>query len=446
MRWIKSTVGEYCPFNYGKGLPKIKRISGLVPVYGSNGCVDFHNEPLVKGPGIIIGRKGSVGELHLSKIPFWPIDTSFYIEMPSIEELQFTYYLLKSLGLHQMNSDTAVPGLNRDNAQNLPIHIPELESDRKLIGKWISKFDSKFELNHQTNQTLEQIAQAIFKSWFIDFEPTRAKIAAKEEWETQNPQAPENDPAKITFIERAAICAISGKTEAELDQLDEESVAKLKVTAALFPDALVDSELGEIPQGWEVKTINNYLGSVSKTYPLKTVSEVIFLNTGDIQDGKFLHANKSLASTLPGQAKKSIQKDDILYSEIRPENRRFAFVYFDTPEYVVSTKLMVLRATKDIPSIFLYFILTQQSTIDHLQILAESRSGTFPQITFDALSKIEFIGPANGLLIFRFVETVLIPYFNFKQSIDKQSDYLSELRDVLLPKLLSGEMEPLNAN
>src|SRR5690606_30690831 len=143
--------------------------------YGSNGIVDYHNTSHVKGCGIIIGRKGSVGAVHLSKSEFWPIDTSFYIEKDSIEELYFTYYLLKSLGLEHMNSDSAVPGLNRDNAHALAIRIPENSDDRKLLGSWIAKFDEKIELNTQTNQTLEQIAQAIFKSWFVDFDPVKAK-------------------------------------------------------------------------------------------------------------------------------------------------------------------------------------------------------------------------------------------------------------------------------
>ena len=84
MNWIETTVGDYCPFRYGKGLPQKKRLSGPFKVYGSNGCVDNHNESHVNGPGIIIGRKGSVGAVHLSLEPFWPIDTTFYIEKESI--------------------------------------------------------------------------------------------------------------------------------------------------------------------------------------------------------------------------------------------------------------------------------------------------------------------------------------------------------------------------
>ncbi len=117
--------------------------------------------------------------------------------------------------------------------------------EAQSINNLIVSLEDKIELNRQTNQTLEQIAQAIFKSWFVDFEPVKAKMAAKQAG------------ASAEQIEQAAICAISGKTPEHLAQLDPQILRQLKTTAALFPDALVDSELGEIPEGWEVKPIDD---------------------------------------------------------------------------------------------------------------------------------------------------------------------------------------------
>jgi type I restriction enzyme S subunit len=113
------------------------------------------------------------------------------------------------------------------------------------IEEMLTSIDQKIQLNRQTNQTLEHIAQAIFKSWFVDFEPVKAKIAAKQAG------------ANAEQIERAAIIAISGKTPTELDQLPPDTLQQLKTTAALFPDTLVDSELGEIPAGWRWSEIGN---------------------------------------------------------------------------------------------------------------------------------------------------------------------------------------------
>ena len=143
--------------------------------------------------------------------------------------------------------------------------------------------------------------------------------------------------------------------------------------------------------------IKHVLSSISDSFNFNNKSEVVFLNTGDILEGKFLHSNFSNVKTLPGQAKKSIKKNDILYSEIRPINKHFALVNFDdSSSYVVSTKLMVLRNISEIyDTNFIYQYLTSDKVIQDLQTIAESRSGTFPQITFEQLSNI------NLTLIFK---------------------------------------------
>ncbi len=211
--WRETTLGEFAPFNYGKGLPKHSRNDdGTVPVYGSNGITGYHDEPLLE-KGIIIGRKGSIGEVEFCDGPFWPIDTTFYVEDSPERDLRFTYYLLKSLPLQEMNSDSAVPGLNRTNAHSLVIQVPCLD-EQKRIAHILGTLDDKIELNQRMNATLEGIARAVFQSWFVDFDPVRAKMAGE----------PYPLPEAIM---------------------------------ALFPDELVESELGMIPKGWEVKILEN---------------------------------------------------------------------------------------------------------------------------------------------------------------------------------------------
>lgn len=135
--------------------------------------------------------------------------------------------------------------------------------------------------------------------------------------------------------------------------------------------------------------VENLIDSVSKKHTFPG-DKIIFLNTSDIEKGYVLHNNYSMIDSLPGQAKKSIQKGDILYSEIRPKNERFAYINFASDDYVVSTKLMVLRNKK--PEIlntkYFYLYITSKNTIDYLQNLAESRSGTFPQITFSEVKNM----------------------------------------------------------
>jgi type I restriction enzyme S subunit len=268
------------------------------------------------------------------------------------------------------------------------------------------------------NETLEGMAQALFKSWFVDFDPVIDNAIA-----AGNP-IPE-ELADRAEVRRAALANGTANREA----------------AKQFPAGFQQTEeLGWIPEGWDVKPVGKILNTISETFPLKSVDEVVFLNTGDILDGRFLHNNLSPTSGLPGQAKKTIRKGDILYSEIRPQNRRFAYVYFDSPNHVVSTKLMVLRAIGSISSLFAYLILKQEPLIEHLQMLAESRSGTFPQITFDVLSNVQTALPSDVTLVDLFTKIVLEPTFQKQLANNANSDELTKLRDTLLPKLISGEL------
>lgn len=285
------------------------------------------------------------------------------------------------------STGTRMPRADWNQLKHTSWNIPDLPT-QTAIAEIFSSLDDKIELNNKINNELEALAQALFKQWFIDFE-----------FPDEN-----GEPYKSSGGE------------------------------------MVESELGEIPKGWNVFFLSDLLDSISKTYPLKKVDEVIFLNTGDIQEGKFLHTNKSNPALLPGQAKKSICKKDILYSEIRPENRRFAYVHFNATEYVVSTKLMVLRSKVEIDSLFQYFILTQKEHINYLQRLAESRSGTFPQITFSEISTIKFALP-DFTKVNSFVSEALKPYFDYKFNAETENEMLKSLRDTLLPKLISGELK-----
>ncbi|TQV71408.1 restriction endonuclease subunit S [Aliikangiella marina] len=299
-----------------------------------------------------------------------------------------------------------------------PIKVPPKEEREKIKKLGKALFDKSINL-FQTNQTLEQMAQALFKSWFVDFDPVidNALDAGNS--------IPEELQAKAE--QRKAVIA-DGNFKSVPDDIRQ-----------LFPSEFEESELGWVPKGWLAVSIHDLVDSISDTYKLKDVNEVIFLNTGDIENGKFLHNNYSATDGLPGQAKKSISNGDILYSEIRPKNKRFAFVNFDAQDYVVSTKLMVLRARKGVNPILPYFILTQEKTVNELQHVAEHRSGTFPQITFKELKKVISILPQEQELLDYFVNHYLTPFFAKALDSMEQSEQLGKIRDTLLPKLISGE-------
>jgi type I restriction enzyme, S subunit len=136
---------------------------------------------------------------------------------------------------------------------------------------------------------------------------------------------------------------------------------------------------------WQRSELGKEAFNASRPFSFKTHPQVVFVNTGDVLQGKFLHKNISNGAGLPGQAKKALKQDDILLTEIRPGNGRYAFVDFPAEKYVVSTKFMVIESHGRVIPRFLYHVLTNQSALDEFQRIAESRSGTFPQITFDSI-------------------------------------------------------------
>lgn len=206
---------EITDIKYGKGLPTKDRIEGNYPVFGSNGIIGKHNEFLIQPPVIIIGRKGSVGEIHLSNTPCWPIDTTYYISQGETKnDIFFLYYLLKNANLSLLSSHSAVPGLNRNDIYRNYYNLPSL-IEQKCISSILCSFDKKIQLNTQMNATLEAIGQALFKRWFVDFE------------------FPDEDgnPYKSSGGE------------------------------------MVDSELGPIPKGWEVDKLANLITITSGKRP-----------------------------------------------------------------------------------------------------------------------------------------------------------------------------------
>jgi type I restriction enzyme S subunit len=261
--WKETTVGDFMPFIYGEGLPENQRIPGPYPVYGSGGVVGSHEKPLSEGGTIVIGRKGSVGTVYYCPSPCWPIDTTFYITENDPEILRFKYYLLKSIGLSGMNSDSAVPGLNRNAAHSRKIKIPSLTEQRRIAGI-LGAFDDKIELNRRMNATLEAMARALFQSWFVDFDPVRAKMDGR--WR------------------------------------QGESLPGLPAAWwHLFPDRLVDSELGPIPKGWMILSLDELAlfrnGLALQKFPAEPgkdalpVIKIAQMRTGDTRGCDWANAN-----------------------------------------------------------------------------------------------------------------------------------------------------------
>ena len=133
--WVCATIGELVRFNYGKGLPDRERSESGFPVYGSNGIIGRHREALVQGEALVIGRKGSVGEVHHATSPSWPIDTTYYVDNFGGMPPRFWYYRLRAQGLESLNRATAIPGLSREDAYLAEIPLPPLPEQRRIADK-----------------------------------------------------------------------------------------------------------------------------------------------------------------------------------------------------------------------------------------------------------------------------------------------------------------------
>ena len=158
--WGVTRLENILELAYGKALTKNDRVDGDYPVYGSGGINGYHNEYLVKGPGVIVGRKGTVGSLYWEESSFFAIDTVFYVIPKRGYSLDYCFYLLQTLGLESMNTDAAVPGLNRNNAYRLPCLIPTQEI-RDLLGKFLRNNRSKMDACTKQSGVLADIRDSL---------------------------------------------------------------------------------------------------------------------------------------------------------------------------------------------------------------------------------------------------------------------------------------------
>jgi len=307
----------------------------------------------------------------------------------------------------------------------LPVIVPPIETQVE-IASFANNLNSKIHINNQINQTLESIAQAIFKSWFINFEPVRAKIAAKQAGQ---------DP------ELAAMCAISGKSKADLDQIAEENFAELQATAALFPDELVESELGEVPRGWEVSTIGEQTQTVGGATPstkndefwnngehhwttpkdLSNLTDKILLNT----DRKITDAGlKKISSGL-------LPKDTVLMSSRAP----VGYLALAKMEVAINQGyIAILPNTK-----YSAEYLIQWCEANMSEIKGRASGTTFQEISKKNFREIDFICPDEKIVAD--YTKIVKPLYDEISSKAKENHNLINLRDTLLPKLLSGEID-----
>ncbi len=388
-KWPMVPARKLVSLNYGRALKADTRSPGKVPVFGTNGQCGWHDASLAKAPGLILGRKGQ-GPLGVEWCDkdFWVIDTAYYARTltPDID-LKYLYHLVKYVGLNHLKDGTSNPTLSRDTfgAQMFP--LPPL-AEQKAIAAVLGALDDKIELNRRMNATLEAMARALFQSWFVDFDPVRAKL--------------------------------DGRPPAALDP----------ATAALFPEHLEDSPLGHIPKGWKAGTvIEGFNLTMGQSPPGDTYNEEgngLPFYQGRTDFG-FRFPTRRIYCAAPTRYAKP---GDTLVSVRAPVGD----INMANEECCIGRGVAAVRHKSSAKS-FTYHSMANLYP-DFARFEAEGT--VFGSINKDCFEKLRFVIPPTEIIAA--YECHAGPLDEQIRILENQSRALATMRDTLLPKLLSGEL------
>ena len=399
-RWRTLSWGDLATLEYGKSLRGYESLRGPYRVYGTNGPIGWHSEALCPYPSVIIGRKGAYRGVHYSSNPFFVIDTAFYLR-PKVEiDTLWAYYELLTQDINGMDSGSAIPSTSRNDFYGLPVQVPPLPEQR-AIAHILGTLDDKIELNRRMNETLEEMARALFKSWFVDFEPVRAKMDGR--WRRGE--------------------SLPGLPAEHYD---------------LFPDRLVPSELGEIPEGWEVKALDSFgqivTGKTPSTRePAYFGNDVPFLRIPDMHGNMYALQTQKMLSTLgaDSQPRKTLPPGSVSVSCIGTPG----LVVLNHHHTQTNQQINTIVPQDERTSRYLYWACRNLSRDIETGGSGGSVLGNMNKSSFSAL---QILG-AESVIICAFDEFT-VPLHAKILSNKRESSTLAAQRDALLPKLVSGEI------
>ena len=166
--WKNGEFGDFVTLKRGFDLPQQKREDGQVPIFSSSGITGTHSTAMVKAPGVITGRYGTIGEVFYAAKDFWPLNTTLFVEDFHGNDAKFIYYFLKTLEWSKFTSASAVPGINRNTVHKETVSLPDIETQRR-IASTLSMLDEKIKTNTEINDNLLEQASSIYQAWFEDF-------------------------------------------------------------------------------------------------------------------------------------------------------------------------------------------------------------------------------------------------------------------------------------
>ncbi len=386
-KWRKTKWGKEISLEYGKAIRGYKNAIAPYRVFGTNGPIGWTEAPSAPGPGIILGRKGAYRGVHFSREPFFVADTAYYVKPKSEElDMRWLYYAIIHYNLGEIDDGSPIPSTTRAAVYVRDLEVPS-PPEQRTIAATLTSLDNKIDLNRRMNETLEAMARAIFKDWFVDFGPTRAKAEgrapylASEIWEMFPDRLGENGVPV-------------GWEEKPLDEIADflNGLALQKFPATGPDDNLPVIKIAELRNGISVKS-NRASRSVPEKYVVND-GDFIFSWSGSLLAKFWTGGEGALNQYLFKVSSKHFQP--WFYSQ-------WIFHHLEEFQRVVKSKA---------------------TTMGHFQRTHISATATIcpPHVTIDKLG--ETIEP----LITRTTRNEL------------ESRTLAATRDLLLPKLMSGEI------
>ena len=376
MEWKEDVLGNVLEVKYGKDHKKLA--DGQYPVYGSGGLMRYVDSILYDGPSILIPRKGTLNNIMFVDSPFWTVDTMFWsiINTDKVDP-KFLFYSICKRDFASMNVGSAVPSMTVNILNDIQISYPKNISDQRRIASILSSLDRKIELNNKINADLEEMAQAIFKNWFVDFEPFK-----------------------------------DGK--------------------------FVDSELGMIPEGWKVGTLGEFCkcllgGTPSRSKEEYWNGEVNWINSGEINKFRILEASEKITELgLAKSATKLLPKKTTVLAITGATLGQVSLLEIDT---CANQSVIGVIENTEVPYEYIYPFIK-----DRIEMLIQHQTGGAQQhINKDNVESLIFLLPAKNVL--ENYISLVGPMYKRIESQCFENLYLSLLRDTLLPRLMSGELE-----
>jgi len=374
--WHSKSLGDLLALPRGFDLPSQDRRSGPIPIMGSAGITGFHDKATTKGPGVVIGRSGvgSMGVTSFIDRDFWALNTTLFVTDFKGNDARFIYYLLSSINFRHLDSGSAQASLNRNLVYPVRVVVPPTLDEQKRIAGFLATVESRIDLLRQTNATLESIAQALFKSWFIDFDPVRTKAEGRE-------------PLGLDAA-----------------------------TAALFPAEFEESALGVIPKGWTAGSVGDLL-MLQRGFDLPAAQRT---------DGPF---TVFAASGPHGSHHEAMVSGPGVTTGRSGVIGRVFFSHEDF--WPLNTSLWVKEFKRATPAYAFQYL----QTMDLKRLNAGS---AVPTLNRNHVHAQPAIVPPAGL-VERYTDMAMSLLHRVRVN-DQHAQRLSELRDTLLPRLISGKL------